>query len=495
LSKDEIRLHYSGFIIFAAKLLTVATGMGFTLLITRTVSQEEYGYWGTLNIILPYFTLLSTAFPFWVMRFVARDKEGATRTGILANTTIGAIATLVYIALFPLVVPAYGLGNYLTFYFVASINIIEAYLIAILEACLQARRPQFVGYGLLIGEVIKILLAYVFIVILRLSLLGVVSSIAIAFAVKVTFYIKTVWKELQGRIVFGYITEWMKGSTLNIMNIVGDRVAAIIFLILPIYGTEIAASYYWAAAPIANIIAYSSFLAFALYPKILAENKLEEATMSLRLVLMFSIPMTVALITIPTSYLLILKENVYIDATPVLMILAIDAFILTISSTFGSVLFGIEKVDEKAKIPLKQAIKSRLSIALALPWLHSMITLPIAFYILPRLGKDQPLLVATYAVGINTAAKFAMFIVQYIIVRTAVKIEIPWKNIARYVCASAVMAVVLYVFQPTRLSSTLIVTAIGGIVYLAFLMAIDQDARMLVKTIFRELRKRGVLPN
>jgi O-antigen/teichoic acid export membrane protein len=488
-TKKEIRTQYSGFILFTAKLLTVATGIAFTLMIARSVTQSEYGVYGTLNIIIPYFTILSTAIPFWVMRFVARDKEGAAKTGIVANTVIAAIAMLVYAAFFPLMITTFRLEGYIMLCGVAVAQIIEFYLIAVLEACLQAQRPHFVGYGLLVGEICKVTLAYIFIIELELSLLGAILSIIIALAIRIAFYFKTIWKELQAKIAFSYTKEWIKGSAFNIYNIIGDRIAAILFLMIPTYGGEIATSYYQAAVSIANIVTYSSFIAYALYPKLLAENTIEDATISLKMVLMFAIPMTIGALAIPQSYLIILKD-VYTVATPILVILTLDALILTISSIFSTVLFGIEKVDEKAKIAFKQVAKSRLFIVFSLPYVHSLITLPTAFYILTNFTKNQPLLVATYVTAINTATHLVMFIVVYTIVRKNVKVEIPWRSIAKYIFASIFMAIILIAVHPTRLILTLSVTAVGGIVYLALLMLIDRETRTLATAVLQEIRKR-----
>ncbi|RJS82497.1 hypothetical protein CW707_00800 [Candidatus Bathyarchaeota archaeon] len=58
MAKNEIRLQYSGFIIFAAKLLSVATGLAFQFMIARNTTPEEYGLWFNVNDILAYFTLL-----------------------------------------------------------------------------------------------------------------------------------------------------------------------------------------------------------------------------------------------------------------------------------------------------------------------------------------------------------------------------------------------------------------------------------------------------
>jgi len=83
----------------------------------------------------------------------------------------------------------------------------------------------------------------------------------------------------------------------------------------------------------------------------------------------------------------------------------------------------------------------------------------------------------------------AMFLVLYAIVRKMVTINIPWKNIVKYVFASAVMSTFLFIVPPpTRIYLTLVVTAIGGIIYLALLMAIDKEARVLVRSMLQEIK-------
>jgi hypothetical protein len=84
-----------------------------------------------------------------------------------------------------------------------------------------------------------------------------------------------------------------------------------------------------------------------------------------------------------------------------------------------------------------------------------------------------------------------MFLVLIIMVRGMMKVSIPWKSIARYALASAVMATVLLLLpSSTRLSTTLIWTAIGGAVYLGVLMLIDKETRSLPKSILQEIGKK-----
>jgi len=489
LAKKEIRLQYSGFIIFAAKMLSVATGLAFQLMIARGTTQPEYDIWFNINDILAYFTLLAAAIPFWTMRFVARDKEGAAKTGIIANLIISVTATAIYLPLVPLMTSLLGISQeYLLLYFIVAIEIIELYSISALGACLRARAPQTVGYGLLIAEVCKVILGYILIIRFQQPLLGALLSLIVAFTIQITYYSKLLLGELKQTVKWEYVKEWLKGSVANIYNIVGNQIAAFIFIMLFKFGGGGARGSYGAAAQIATVITHSSFLAFALYPKLLAEKNSEDITTALKMVLMFAIPMTVGAIALSNSYIIIMKEE-FKDAWPVLVILAANSFVATMSAFFSSVLFGVERVDEKAKISFRELIKSRLFIVFSLPYLHSAITLPTAFYILVNYAQNQPLQAAIYVSVIISSARFTMFLILYAIVRKIVKIDIPWKNIAKYVFASAVMATVLFIIpHPTRIYLTLISTAIAGIIYLALLMAIDKEARLLVHSIWQEIK-------
>jgi hypothetical protein len=500
--KRKIALQYSGFVVFASKLVSVITGLAFNLMVARSVQprteiSDEYGVWGNLNqILLPYFTLVSGVIPFWAMRFVAREKEGAVKTGFLANTLVAFFATVVYVALIPLLTSIFKAEAYTLIYAVAALQIIETYLINVLESCLQAQQPQYVGYGLLVGDAFKVLLGFVFMIVLRQSLLGAMLSLVVAYAFKALFYFKVLLAEFRQKINFGYVKEWLKGSTFNLYNILGDRIAASVFLMMSYYGGEIAMGYYTASTLVATVVTYSSMLAFALYPKLLAESNMEDATTSLKMVLMFAIPMTAGVIGLADSFLII-QDTSYGKAVPVIIILAVDSLILTLSSLYYYVLLGIERVDEKAEVPFKQVAKSRLFIAFSLPYAHSAITLPTTFYVINNFARNQPLQITTCVVLINTAAHLAMFIVLYAVVRKAVKVRVPYKNIAKYIFASAVMAIPLRLITDlhlipewTTIRWTLAAVAMGGIIYIAVLLAIDGEARALAIAITNKVKNK-----
>jgi hypothetical protein len=261
----------------------------------------------------------------------------------------------------------------------------------------------------------------------------------------------------------------------------------------PLAGPQ-ARGIYQAAWTIAGIITYSSFLSFALYPKLLAENNIQDIITSLKTVLMFAIPMAAGVIALSDSYFIMLNE-IYKQAATVLIVLAINALVQIISQFFSSVLFGFERIDEKAKIPLKKLVKSPLFKAFTLPYVHSAITLPTTFYLLTNFAKDQPISAAIYVGIIDTVARSVTFLALYIIIWKMVKINIPWMSIAKYAFASAVMALFLFFIiipHPTRLTTILGLTVIGAIIYFALLTAIDKEARKLIRSIWQEIKFRFI---
>ena len=499
MAKKEIRLQYSGYVIFAAKLISVATGLIFQFMLGRAIAADspEYAIYGNINTVLPYFTLLAGVVPFWVMRGIARGKEGATKTGLTINLLFSLITTAAYLVVIPLVLPSLlseaGVSNpaaYLPFYLIVSIQIIESYLIGIFEPCLQVRTPQSIGYGLILQQLFRVILGYVIIIQLGQPLLGALVSTIIALSVQAVYYFKLLSGELKPRIQWGYAKEWLKGSVLIVYSVVGGVIANFVFIMLFYFGGFSSMDIYYAAAQIANVITHAGFLSFALYPKLLTEKRSEDVTASMKTVLMFALPMTVGVTTLSSSYIILLRPGtaMYPGAEFVLVVLALDALVAVVSGIYGAVLSGVETVDHE-RLSFKSMVRSKLFRFYSLSYAHSAITIPVTYYILTTYAFQQPLMAAFSVCLINSVVRFAMFLILVVMVRGMFKIVMPWKSIAKYSLASAVMGVVLFLLPYTnRILMTLAWTAVGGIVYLAVLMAIDKESRRLPKTILQEIK-------
>jgi O-antigen/teichoic acid export membrane protein len=316
-------------------------------------------------------------------------------------------------------------------------------------------------------------------------------SLTIAILIQIIYYLKLVSPSLKEKTQWNYVREWLKGSIAYIYYLIGNQLTAVILIMFFVLGGQVARGDYEVAATMATIITYSSFLSFALYPRLLANESLEDVTTSLKLVLMFAVPLAAGAMAIPDSLLTILKAP-YAEAAPVLFILAIDALIQTIAGFYQYVLFGVEKLDEKATIPIRQLVKSAIFKVFTLPYIQSAIMLPLAYFVLTNFASGQPVQAGVLVAVITMTTRLAMLIVLLILVRKAIKVIVPWKSIGKYVFAGAIMGFVLYAIpHPTRIALILVTAIAGGILYLTLLLAIDKDARKLIKSIVQEIRRKS----
>ncbi len=474
----EVRLRYSGLIIFLARMLSIGTGLIFTLMVARSITAETFGVYGNISDVLTYFTLASSIFPFWATRFVARNHAGSSVTVLFSNIIISVPFALLYLLILPMALPLFQVSaEFIIVYLLISVQIIEIYLLSALEASLQAKKPQALGFGFMIFEISKVCIGYASIIWFGLGLIGAVIAVILATIIQLIFYFKTMLPKLRENVKWNYVKEWVKASPFTLYGLVGQRLADSILLLLFIYGGKLARGYYGAALTIAGIVGYSALIGYALYPSLLSKNQPEDITSSLKLVLMFAIPMAFGAVVMADSYLTILNLE-YSVARPILTLLSIDMLALCFSSIFGAVVSGVEKLDAEAKIPWKKMIRSKLFLFLTLPYFQAAIALPLAYYVLSYVAitaVDSALFIASIVLTID----LGLVVVRYIIAKKSLHFQMPLNHIIKFIGAAAVMALLLYVLpHPTRLTVTVALTLIGGCVYFIILAIIDSESRV-----------------
>ncbi len=491
LAKNEIRLQYSGFVLFASKVSSVITGFIFQLILIRSVSPVEYGIWGNINDLVLYFTLIAGILPFWTTRFVARNHKNSAKTGLVANIIVSIIFTIIYLLLTPFISSTLNIAEpYRVLYIVVSVQIIENYALMAFQGILMAIRPHMVGVGLLVHELTKVFLGFMLVMILQTGLFGILAALLIAYLAQIAVLSVVAKDSLKEKVEWKHFKEWLKASPINIYNIAGTQLANFGLIMLFAYGTEVARAYYGASLTVANVINYSAFLAFALYPRLLAEVKSEDITTSLRTVLMFIIPMTVGAMIMADSYLTILSVE-YAEATFVLGLLALDLACLSLSHVLMNIVLGVDKLDEKARIPFRELLKSRIFQIFTLPYLKSLIVLPTAFYLLTESVAKNALEAAFYIAAVYFVADAVLLVCTYTIARKTTTLLFPWKNSAKYLAASAIMGgMLLLVPHPKRIVMTFAVTIAAGVLYLAVLFFIDVEAKSLIKSTLQEAKKK-----
>jgi O-antigen/teichoic acid export membrane protein len=487
--KDEIRVQYSGIIIFAAQLISIATGLAFTLLLTRNLTQEEFGTYTFMFDLIGYFTIFASVLPFWAVRFMARGREGVAKTVVFSNLAMSLISiTLYFVLLLPVTATLHVNSAFVIFYAIASIHIINVHLLGSLSSILQARKPQATGIGLLISEFPKVALAYTIATISGQVYLGGLIGFLIGEILQTGYYLKLLSPDFHQHVHWSYVKEWAKGSTVVIFGLIGSLLANLVFSLLFVYGGGIARADYQAAAQFAAVIGYSSALAFALYPKLLAEGCFGEVATSLKLMLMFALPMTITAIVMAPSLLTILGVR-YSSASPVLVALAVDALVVVLLNFYQFVLMGSERLDEEAKIHLGMLVRSKIFRVNALAYIQAAISIPLAYYVLTALAGESTQLTFYFAIIILITHVILLGIVYLWTIRSC-RVTVPWVSIGKYVLASVVAGAVLFLLpHPTKLILTFATLFVDIAIYASILFAIDKYARNLLREIVRQVPK------
>jgi len=102
---SEIRVTYTGLISLIGGIISVLTGVIFTLVITRTVTPEEYGTWGLILALITYVTLIGPIVSYWSTRDTARNIQSG-KTAILSSMLLSIGAVSIYIVI------SYLMSNY-----------------------------------------------------------------------------------------------------------------------------------------------------------------------------------------------------------------------------------------------------------------------------------------------------------------------------------------------------------------------------------------------
>jgi O-antigen/teichoic acid export membrane protein len=488
LSKGEIRVRYSGFIIFASQIISLVTGLVFTLMLTRNMDNGEFGVWSFLFYLTGLFGLLNGMFPFWVTRFVARGKTGAIKTAISANLLLSLAAVAIYIPLAPLLLGYFNISEiYLTLYLIAGFNILNNYMIAVFEASLRSVKPQATGYGLLIAEVTKIAAAVLLIMGLRQVFLGAILAIIVGVAAQLVFYTWLLGAEFRQPLHLGYLREWLKGSTVYLYNAVGVQLTGLVVYLLFLFGGNAALGDFQAATTFSVVIGYASSLTFALYPKMLAVTCPKEVASSFKTMLMLALPMATVAIVMPLSLLTILNSS-YRAAAPVLVLLSVDALVVLVGQFYSTCLLGAETLDVEGKISVRQLFRSKIFKVFSVPYVQAAIALPAVYVVLTQVFLADSVTAVLYTVTVNIVVHFVTTAGLYGYMRREVKIPIAWKSIGKYLIGCLATAAVLYALpMTTTLAATFGKILVGVGVYAAILLAIEKDARDLVRQVWEEI--------
>jgi len=490
------RLRYSGIVLFISRILGLVTGMIFTTIVTRRLSIQEFGDWQYISVIFSYFILPSSFIGFWLIRHIARGEKLAT-TGLLLNLIFSIPATLIYIITAG---PASEVGGISPFFFmVITPQISIMYMSTLLESAASGIKPHLVGYGSIVFECAKISLGAIFVLNMRLSLMGALISIEIAYFLQISFMAVTIRHEFTRSFSKAVARKWLMLLWLPLFSSLSYQMQQLDSLIVTIVTRSTDPIAMLKAAQVfSTIVYYSTHVASALYPRLLAGGGRSDEETSIRLVSLLALPSMFGAIVLADPLLAILKKA-YIEAAIVLRISAITTAIVSLTTIAEMAILASEKIDISENVNLKGYLKSKLALIPILGFFHNGVYLLTVFVMASYLSAigARPASIATAIAVTGLIVTIPMAIYKWRLSMRAISIKFPLKSIMTYGTASAVMSILILLMNPSEAVSTEVGKVIlglipkivlGGVTYIILITILDEEPKIIMRGFLRTIR-------
>ena len=490
-----IRVTYSGLISFAVGLVSVFTGMVFTLIVTRQLTPEEFGTWSLMGGLIIYAIIIEPIISYWVTREIVRGKEtGKTAVFFSGVFSIGGAIAYLIIAYFV----AQNTAAEESILFLGAILIPVMFLNRTLTAVNLGWKPHAVSYGILFLEIFKIPAALILVYYLDMGIEGAIISLMLAYIASIVILFVSGRKKLHGVVNLIYLKKWLRLSWLPLYPGIASMVYVLDVTIFVLITGSVEGLAFWAAAfAIAALTIHAKTISNAIYPKLLEGGKKEHLQKNLMLVLYFSIPLAALSITFAKPALFALNP-IYIVAVPVVVMLTLRGFTENIKFLFLSSMQGIETVDVAENSTFKDYLKSKLVLVPTLLLIQYGLYVGALAIILVIFNSKTQLELVIYWSIISLIISIPFTFYFYYITRKHFKIRINYFTVIKYLVISAgvfgftyfvmeehlVYYERIFEFLPQLL--LFVATAAGG--YLLISYFTDRKTKDLFNAILKEIR-------
>ena len=290
----EIRVTYTGLISLIGGIISIFTGVIFTLIITRTVTPEEYGTWGLIVALITYVSLIGPIVSYWSTRDTARNIQSG-KTAVLSTILLSIGAISIYILI------SYLMGNYTnverSVLLFAAILIPTMFINGILVAINLGWKPHAISYGTIAYGISSIPLALFLIYYLDFGVAGIIISVFLANIASILILFFYAKEKIANQFDKKILKKWLKFSWLPIYPGIAILVAGFdISIFTIITGSVVGLAFWTAAIVLPGVITHTGLISRAVYAKLL-EEKTGFMSQNLTLVFYFGIIFTSLVIT------------------------------------------------------------------------------------------------------------------------------------------------------------------------------------------------------
>lgn len=493
---EKIRVTYSGLIAFGIRLVSIFTGLIFTLIVTRQLSPQEFGTWGLINGIIIYAMIINPIINYWVTREIARGEKTG-KTAIFSSSIFSVGGVCIYL------ISAYIVGiqsdadlNALLF---ATLLVPVIFLYNCLTAINLAYKPQAISYGFLVFEILKIPAGLFFVYFYGFGVQGAILATLLAYVastVVLGFYAK---EQLRTRFQKEYLLKWMRFFWIPFYrSLPGLIQMSDVTVFSIITGSVVGVAYFTAARTFGMLVNHVRGFNTGLYPKLLETGKQEFLQENLIKLFYFAFPLTAFSITFAKPGLFALNP-IYQAGVLFVVFISLRMFLKTLNQILFQALEGIEGIDKNRQSTFKDYLKSKLVWISTFDLIrHSCYIGILAVMLLIFSSQTDSVLDLVFywsIIGFIVEVPLTFYIIHT--TRKSFTLKIDKKRTFKYLVVSIVVfgLVGFYMEENLEYKNSIfeflpslfifVVISVGG--YLGITYLIDKKTKILFKAIWNEL--------
>ena len=489
-----IRVTYSGLVAFGVGIAGVLLGLIFTLMITRSLTPEEFGTYSLILSVVGYFLVAETIISYWAIRHTARG-ENIGKTAMLSSFGVaGAILPIFAVYVFFI---SQTSGISFEVLLLGAVLIPANYISMTLTGINTGHKPHAVSYSLFLFDLAKIVVGALTILVLQWDVFGTIMAILAAFICKIIFQTYIAMPKIKAMFQPGIAVKWIKASWLPTFIHLQSYIGLLdMVLYSVITGSVLGVAYYNAAFVIGRIATHAGTIAQAVYPKIIADRLYGGVTKNAELLLYFAIPMMVISIMFAEAGLFVLNP-VYIGAWPAVILLAVKNFAHAIRIIPLSILTGTEQADTES-MSFSRLAKSNL---FKIPLILTVFNIGYIGGLVGFLFLSDPIIdefeTVVWWAAIGLAADIPVTVFVWRKAHHIVQLNVHWKRISKFALGAMSQVGVFHITSGQLINYDLdiylfLVLAVVQLTlcvaaYLGVTYAIDKDVRSTFRTILSRL--------
>lgn len=494
---SNIRVAYSGLISLLVGIISTITGLIFTLIVTRTLTIDEYGAWGLIGGLIVYVMVLDPIVTYWTTREIARGEDSG-KTALVTHGVFSLIGLGLYVII------AFFVANETVVSF--DVLILGAMLIPVmfvnrvLTALNLGWKPQASSYGIIAFELCKIPLALLLVYHLNLGLEGAIIATMISYVASIIVLGINSRSKLHVKFQKIYVKKWTKLFWIPLyrkgQSVVFSFDVAIFAIITDsVFGIAL----FTVSLAVSILVGHAGLIAQAIYPKLLSGGSKEHLNESLIRFFYFGFPLAAISIAFARPALFALNPA-YEIAVVVVMIMTLRTFIYVLSNIFQAALHGTETIDSFENPKFKDFIKSKLftlPTILLIQYGLYVIILAIVLYLTTDTSSQLELVMYWSIISLVIQIPFTLYFFRML--KTSFTVSIDVKVTIKYLISSILVFIGVYflmenflIYQESIfdfLPNLILYICLGIAMYALITFIIDIRTRNLAKSIITELSK------